>query len=109
MAIGEIIGFVNSNPKETLDKLINRKFADIPVGGGGLSVSVIPIDLTDNFPFTVNIGSDCIAFVQELINYTYVNRYDNIITDTTTGELTVDVVKPFVGRIVLVRNGGDSS
>ena len=108
MALGEIIGLVNSNPRETLDKLINRKFADIPVGGG-LSVSVIPIELTDDFPLTVEIGSDCIAFVQELINYTFVNRYDNILTDTATGELTVDVVKPFVGRVVLVRNGGDSS
>jgi len=109
MAIGEIIGLVNSNPRETLDKLINRKFADIPVGGDGLSVQVIPFTDADDFPFTVEIGSDCIAFVQELINYTFVNRYDNILTDTSTGELTVDVVKPFTGRVVLVRNGGDSS
>ena len=113
MAIGEIIGLINSNPQETLDQLIKRMFTETPMGGG-LSVEVIPFTTADTFPYTAHIGTDCIAFVQELKlnevqhDYVFINRDEDIITDTD-GNITVNVVRPFNGRIVLVRNGGDSS
>jgi len=107
MAIGEIIGLINRNPRETLDQLIKRMFTETPMGGG-VSVEVIPFTTADTFPYTANIGTDCIAFVQELRDYTFINRDEDLITDPA-GVITVNVVKPFNGRIVLVRNGGDSS
>ena len=103
MAIGEIVGFVNSNPRETLDRLIKRMAQSGEFGGGGLNVEVINFTTSDIFPFVAEIGKDCIAFVQELRNYVFISRDDDLITDAAAGVITVNVVKPFNGRIVLVR------
>jgi hypothetical protein len=52
MAIGEIIGLINSNPRETLDKLIKRLLSDGSGGGDGgdkpgLNSSNEPFFVTD--------------------------------------------------------------
>ena len=108
MAVGEIIGFINSNPRETLDKLIKRMFDETPMGGG-LSVEVINFTTEDTFPFTAHIGKDSIAFTQELRGYHFFTRFDDLITDMD-GNITVNVIRPYNGRLVLVRqpSEGDS-
>lgn len=103
MPIGEIVGFINSNVQETLDKLINRRFDEFEseIGSivGKANIKIIQFDANDPLPLSYGIGTEAFVLLQQKDGLTYRTRHDDLLTDLE-GNITINTVKPFDGRLI---------